>query len=90
MQESVIKKDDWSDIEWLGEKAKGHTYEGRSNACDGEEIERESNADKSHSSQCTLCILSSSTTHTHTMWAVGRCVLILTKVSRFHYLLERR
>lgn len=43
-------------------------YEGRSNAYDGEEIEREANADESHSSQCTLYIVSSSTTHTHTMW----------------------
>lgn len=41
-------------------------YEGRSNAYDGEEIEREANADESHSSLCTLYIVASSTTHTHT------------------------
>lgn len=58
-------------VNYVGEKRlKGYTYEGRSNAYDGEDIEIEANADESHSSPCNLCIVSSSTytKHTQSMW----------------------
>lgn len=52
-------------IVWGGKEVK-KVYEGRSNAYDGEDIEIEANADECHSSPCNLCIVSSSTTTTHT------------------------